>query len=335
MFCSNCGNKISSDQKFCTYCGAENSALNPISKKEQAIVDDYEYDEILAFLSNAKKLETEKYTLQQIILRIKQNISSLNYKCQVKQDEENDIGFKSLALPLYAVMFSVVIWIFRGCSSIVENGANGEFPGFWDTLKPLLAIAGALVILAMIVQKIINSKVKRQYNKKCNKEELAYQERLKKINCLNDEIKKYEKEISYIDNLRNKLYTLNVLPSKYCSLIPVVTISEYFEIGKCNSLKGPSGAYMIFDDEVRHNMIISQLNQIIDRLEVIAQNQRMLYDALQEANRISNEISYQNMKILENQIVIKDNSAATAYLAKRTEENTRISAYVDAFSNRT
>jgi len=91
---------------------------------------------------------------------------------------------------------------------------------------------------------------------------------------------------------------------------------------------------MVFDDEVRHNMIISQLNQIIDQLETIAQNQRMLYDALQEANRISNEISFQNMQILENQGTINNNVAAMTYLAKRTEENTRISAYVDAFPDK-
>lgn len=180
MFCNNCGKEISSNQKFCSYCGAENLALDPISKKEQAIVDDYEYDEILTFLSNAKKLETEKYTLQQIIIRIKKNINSLNYKDQIKQEEGNDIGFKSLALPLYAAMIGVVIWIFRGCSNIVENGARGEFPGFWDTLKPLMAIVGVLVILAMIVQICINAKAKRRYREKCNKEELACQDRLKK-----------------------------------------------------------------------------------------------------------------------------------------------------------
>ena len=334
MFCVNCGNEVLSEQKFCPYCGSKIGEIHPISKKEQAIVDDYEYDVILTFLSNAKKLETEKYTLQQVILKIKQNISSLDYKRTVKQEEGNDIGFKALSLPIYAVIIGVVIWILRGCSDIFQNGAKGEFGSFGDTMKPLLLLSGVLLLLAMIVQIIINSGVKKRYKEKCNIEETAYQERLKKINCLNAEIKKYENEISHIDSLRNKLYSLNVMPKKYCSLVPVVTISEYFEVGKCNSLKGPTGAYMVFDDEVRHNMIISQLNQIIDQLETIAQNQRMLYDALQEANRISNEISFQNMQILENQGTINNNVAAMTYLAKRTEENTRISAYVDAFPDK-
>ena len=61
--------------------------------------------------------------------------------------------------------------------------------------------------------------------------------------------------------------------------------------GRCTTLEGYEGAYNIYENEIRMNMILTKLDDIINRLDVIAQNQRMLYSEINEGNRISQAIA--------------------------------------------
>ena len=70
-----------------------------------------------------------------------------------------------------------------------------------------------------------------------------------------------------------KYYAPGILHMKYRGLVPVTTISEYFDTGRCETLTGHEGAYNLYESEYRMNMINAQLNTIQQQLaHISAQN---------------------------------------------------------------
>ena len=77
------------------------------------------------------------------------------------------------------------------------------------------------------------------------------------------------------------LYNLDYIYPTYRNLTALTSIYEYFATGRCSELTGPHGAYNLYEDEVRKDMIIAQLNTVIENLEQIKQNQYKLYQQVQ------------------------------------------------------
>ena len=78
----------------------------------------------------------------------------------------------------------------------------------------------------------------------------------------------------------NKLKDLGVIFPKYYDLVPVCSIYEYFITGRVTELTGPYGAYNLYEQELRQNLIVSRLDAISSQLEDIKQNQYTLYEVL-------------------------------------------------------
>ena len=91
-----------------------------------------------------------------------------------------------------------------------------------------------------------------------------------------------EKLISTRDNL----YSADIVYSKYRNLIAISTIYEYFASGRCSELEGPNGAYNLYENELRANIIIGSLGQIISDLQQIKNGQFALYQELHNSNKI-------------------------------------------------
>lgn len=131
-----------------------------------------------------------------------------------------------------------------------------------------------------------------------------------------------EKRAAFIKNVHscnealNQLYSLNIIFPKYRNFIAISQIYEYFMSGRCTELEGHEGAYNIFENEVRQNIIIMQLNEALNQLEQIKQNQYMIYQALQEANLHLAKIESNTEAIKYNTAVIAENSAICARYAE-------------------
>ena len=89
----------------------------------------------------------------------------------------------------------------------------------------------------------------------------------------------------------NEIYALNLLPSKYRSLSAVATLYEYLETGRCTVIQGHGGIYDTYEYDLKLGIIVSKLDEIIDRLDLIAENQRLLYAEMKEANRSLHNIN--------------------------------------------
>lgn len=145
---------------------------------------------------------------------------------------------------------------------------------------------------------------------------------------------------------RNELYAYNIVFGKYRNVVALSSFYEYLMSGRCESLEGPSGAYNIYEGEIRQNLIIANLDKVIFSLEKIEQNQYMLYSELRDINSSLDTMnktmdkaldSIRNMEghmehISENSDVIAHNTAATAFYAKKNAELTDALGYMVALS---
>ena len=112
-------------------------------------------------------------------------------------------------------------------------------------------------------------------------------------------------------------YENGVVHPKYRNFLAVTQIYEYFDTGRCNTLEGADGAYNLFESELRANTIISQLSQVIQKLEEIKEAMYLLCRAIESTNGLLSEISA-DIRRVENAVnvntaAIQEFNAATMY----------------------
>ena len=138
------------------------------------------------------------------------------------------------------------------------------------------------------------------------------------------------------------LYSLDIIFGKYRYFVAVASLCEYLQSGRCSTLEGHEGAYNIYENELRQNIIIGQLSTVIKELQQIRNAQYMLYEAINESNRIqqnvlselnsinhnvttSSQMGINNMNDLRMSIDSSAKSSAmTAYFAKESANNSRM-----------
>lgn len=98
------------------------------------------------------------------------------------------------------------------------------------------------------------------------------------------------------DKYLNPLYDIGIIHPKYRNLIAIASFVDYFETGRVEKLKGSDGAYNLFEQELRANIIISELKKINESLEIIKSNQYALYTELKEVRKITEQIGEEQRK---------------------------------------
>jgi len=132
-----------------------------------------------------------------------------------------------------------------------------------------------------------------------------------------------------------KFYKLGIIHPKYQNFTCVATFYDYLDTGRCSILTGADGAYNLYENELRQNLIIDKLETVIDSLETIKNNQYRLYSLIQKTNEhlseISNkmDIALESLNVIENNThVIAYNTAKTAYYSKVNAELTNSLGYM-------
>lgn len=168
---------------------------------------------------------------------------------------------------------------------------------------------------------------------------------------LTEEIAMAEELLEKFYKAQNEMYSYGVIFEKYRNFVAVSSFFEYISSGRCETLEGADGAYNLYENEIRMNMVIGQLNQVIESLEEIKQNQYMIYSAIQETNSQLSKLnssmgsvisalssisadtsdmkSYMS-KIVDNTEVIAYNTEKTAYYAKKNAELTNALGFMVA-----
>jgi hypothetical protein len=135
--------------------------------------------------------------------------------------------------------------------------------------------------------------------------------------------KELSNRIAETNSTLEKLYNLDIVFPKYREIVPLCSMYEYFVTGRVLELKGPNGAYNLFESELRQNIIIAELKLIGQKLEQIKQNQYMLYSELKKSNEYLSGIGATLTATLESVNRIADavdfNNLLTANIADNVE----------------
>lgn len=110
------------------------------------------------------------------------------------------------------------------------------------------------------------------------------------------EIENAEKLLTEALKTREKLYSYNIIFEKYRDFVAVSSFYEYLLSGRCTTLDGADGAYNLYENEIRMNLVISQLSRVINLLEEIRNNQYTIYNAI---NEVKNEIGALNSRLVD------------------------------------
>lgn len=149
------------------------------------------------------------------------------------------------------------------------------------------------------------------YKEDYEKEMAKYNEKVQQLkNILEQKQNSLKEKYTQLSELHNQttealdnLYSLDIIYPKYRNIIAVSSISEYFDSGRCDSFTGPNGAYNMYKDELKQNLIINNLESINDNLESIKNNQYSLYEIMNDNlgyyNAINREITNTDSQILD------------------------------------
>lgn len=190
---------------------------------------------------------------------------------------------------------------------------------------------------------------------------------------LSQEVNELVRHQAESENRLEQIYGKNIIFPKYRNLVALSSLYEYICAGRCYALEGPEGAYNIYETESRFDKLITQLDQVIVRLDAIRDNQYVLFSTMQEANRqyetlldavqtmaqqgarllsgvqsISHQISEHSCQVFEqtNRIVgqtarlstqlsgLQETSALAAYHAERTQKELHYMNQMDFWSGR-
>lgn len=171
----------------------------------------------------------------------------------------------------------------------------------------------------------------------------TYQNSRPLARTLDVEIDELQKKLSQSRAVMSAVYSYNVIYPKYRNLIAVSSFYDYLMSGRCDTLEGHEGAYNIFETESRLDKIITQLDTVIAHLEQIQRNQYMLYNAIQDSNRQTQQLylaverSAQELA-RSNQLAAESNAQLgnirrcaelTAYEAERTRKEIEVQHWLE------
>lgn len=286
--------------------------------------------DLLKYLNDCKDLEMSIYTQEQELSKLKNYANSLgranNYYAPTEANTSwtlDDIGgVITIPLGISAVGFFISVFF-----SIFSDNPGATMAGLFCV--SLLLGVGAFVILAsQVVDEHNATKCKydnalQTYKNNVASDQMRVQQELEQKKIVETQISTIEAQLADTKSTLEKLYDVDVIYPKYRALVPVVMFCEYLESMRCSQLTGHEGAYNIYESELRQNLIISKLNDVINQLEEIKENQWKLYDAIERGNRKVDQlcnISIDNAKRFQR---IEDNEAIRAENERITAQNTQ------------
>lgn len=315
MFCSRCGAQVSENVSFCPDCGNaivhRQETLYPIQNQVVAAeLPEPSHETVIEHLTYAAELEKSVYFYQRLWERIQQRIQMLGHSTYIEKPtplHAEDFLEWWLMVPL------AISWVI---SYFTEN---------WL----LLCVCVLFVLVRYFVLFAEKQAERAEYLKRVEEDRQRVLEEQAVIAQLKKQQQEIMKQTNETRTLLKRVYAIDILFPKYRNMVAVLTILEYFQAGRCDTLRGRDGAYNLFSSEEMQKVIISRLDCVVQQLESVKQSQYMLYQAVSETNVLLGEIYGQNEELIRVGRQIEANTAMMQYHSANAERNTRISAYVD------
>ena len=256
---------------------------------------------------------------------------------KTEQSKKSDISFAKRTLIIFGIL-CVIAFIMNHL--IYSSVLSDFYYFFWFLFKPifwllnlfgithyLVAETIAFAVVSVLISFLISWLKKPSEDRDITDADESYKRILKDRNT---ELKKQQNLLAYCEKTEseiapleakarqelNELYTQNLIHPKYRNFVAVSQICEYFETGRCDTLTGPNGAYNLFEAELRANVIIIKLDNILEKLDDIKSMQYMIYEAIMTTNSllgsISNELSQVTDAVIANTAAIENFNASVS-----------------------
>lgn len=312
MYCAKCGNEVQSENRFCPTCGE--SIASDISVLQHNLPSS---NTVVEHLKITKALETRIYELEQMINNLHYKINKLKIVPDVAKPEFfRLLDFISPTAIIICLATAIIICLVCYFLSIFLSG--------------LIFLCIITYIVGVSIYSIVhNSKEKKKYDAAIAARDKQCKINNRKIAVLKKEIEALTKTKTETEGYLKRVYSADIIFPKYRNMVAVTTMYEYFVSGRCSELKGHEGAYNIYESELRQNIIISSLNNIMQRLEQIKQNQYLLYEAIRQTQSMISDMSYAFDALSSNVNSIEANSKISAYNSRIAAENSDFIAYMN------
>ena len=289
--------------------------------------------ELKEYISKLKDLEISCYEQSLYIQRLKdictQIVNPRLYgKRSAKQTDKESSWDYVTCIPngaLLGLIVAIIYWL-----KVEDGGFHFSF---------VLVGAGVGLILYILLKMRKNSDQKHLNELARKENEIISQKNQDILNsvprrsCLvKSQIAKAQEKYAETYHLLQQYYSKGIVFEKYRSLVPICMFYEYLQSGRCSDLTGHEGAYNIYENEIRMNIILGKLDDIIERLDRIESNQYILARAIRETNAEVNKLSgiVQNQSsILED---INENASLAAYYNKISAINTTYMAWIKKYN---
>ncbi len=285
---------------------------------------------LIQYLQNVVDLEKQVYLQKRALYQLDNRIKSLGHAADIRQKSVGEVNGKDILLNALrwagiAAIPCLVLWFV----CLFAAAMSREWGYFKASLLPYL-IVGTVIICS--VCGVIGAVKRELERKRCNKanavhlqnynvakhadavrvnNELAH----KKV-LLNERAILYNRCQRTQDTLR-RYYDAGVIYGKYqYDFAAVASFLDYFMSGRCSTLgenRGGDGAYNLYESELRQNLIINKLDQVLAKLDQIWDNQYSLACAIQEGNRTSQRLVQATERL--------------AIAGEQTARNSEIAAY--------
>jgi len=261
-------------------------------------------EELKKYLEAVIEIEKSIYTQESVISEIDDNIASLGRSQRFPKIEPPRKGgsevYSYLAIAGTFLVVGVPLILLGTC-------LGGDF--LFDCLSgPLLilsipAIIGAIIAVIVFFRKLAEEKrdyrnavteykrkIARQNSQKIRDKERVNNELLFIAPRLVEQREMLMDKLMESRRVLQEIYALDVIYIKYRNIVAACSFYDYIMSGRCNTLEGHEGAYNIFENQIRLDLIISKLDVVISKLEDIKENQFMLYHALSEGNELTSKL---------------------------------------------
>lgn len=324
MFCSNCGKEISSNQKFCCYCGAENNSVgkqsiinrsysSPVVTNHASTI--FNRDVLINYLNNLQTLEFAKHKLTQEKNNIEYQINSLCiprpvHYVSILEDCGPLLGLAGFAV----VVFLIALWINSGLKG------DGFFSIFDNLLGPIITFimyAAVVVEIGSIIFAVGEYIVS---NRKARDEELNEKKRLENERVEKERLTNImplvENDLTKTCDLLDTAYAINIIPAKYRNIYAAYFLYEYI-----------STSTVTLSEALYH----CDLDEISKKLDTIIEQQQEIIMELARSNALNEQIVRQNEETLKHAIAAENNTALAAQYSQVAAINSNTVSTIQSY----
>lgn len=281
MFCHNCGNEISTELKFCTYCGAENknfsqTQVQQVNSYGNIRKTDGEIDRnvLINYLGNLRTLELAN--------------SKLREEKNKMERQANVLGMDNYRKPLvtnYLLFWFIYMVCFCGTPYMIGN--------IMKYSKTLYSFGNALCFISIILGVIWTIRYIFLYIKDSQKYNNCIINENEQKNGILQVLPYVNNDLRQNNTLLDKAYSLNIIPAKYRNIYAIYFLYEYMTTSNATL------------SEALYQCVLDEISRKLDNV-IRQQREAIILSARQ--NALNEQIVRQNDEILRHAIAIEKNT---------------------------